>query len=284
MALKGKKPSKQERRLKLFMFGDAGVGKTTASCQLPSPYIIDAERGTDNYSDLINESGGSVFHTTDISEVIEEVRVLSIEKHGFKTLVIDPISPLWFDLVEKCEDEVGSEWGKHYQEAGKHMKRLVNLLMRLDMNVIITAHAKPEYGDEMKRIGTTFDGWKRLPYIFDLVLHLEKKTPTKRTARVVKTRLESFPDGEMFDFTFDELSKRYSSDEMERTAEVIKPATADQVILITNLEDLMKDGNEFVAKCMKRAKVDDMYDLSIEQADKIIETMKKEIEKKVGAV
>ena len=58
MALKGKKPQPKDRRLKLFMYGEAGVGKTTAACQLPKPYIIDTERGTDNYADLIDGVGG----------------------------------------------------------------------------------------------------------------------------------------------------------------------------------------------------------------------------------
>ena len=109
MALRGKKPKNADKRLKLFMYGDAGVGKTTAACQMPSPYIIDTERGTDNYADKINGVGGAVFRTTDIHEVIEEIRNLSILKHGFKTFVIDSISPLYFDLVEKKEEEVGNE-------------------------------------------------------------------------------------------------------------------------------------------------------------------------------
>jgi len=280
MALRAKEPSASERRLKLFMFGDAGVGKTTASCMMPSPYIIDSERGTDNYSELIKSSGGAVFQTTDVEEVIEEIRALSVEQHDFKTLVIDPISPLYFDLVERMEELVGNEWGKHYQEAGKHMKRLVNLLMRLDMNVIITAHAKPEYGDDMKKIGTTFDGWKRLPYIFDLVLQLDKPTPTKRFARVVKTRISGFPDGETFPWNFEELTKRYSEEELQRTAVAIDVATEEQVKFINSFAEVMADGEDFIAKCMKKAGVDSLKDLSVNQADKMLSAMKK----KVGAV
>ena len=280
MALRAKEPSASERRLKLFMYGDAGVGKTTASCMMPSPYIIDSERGTDNYSELIKSSGGAVFQTTDVEEVIEEIRALSVEQHDYKTLVIDPVSPLYFDLVERMEEQVGNEWGKHYQEAGKHMKRLVNLLMRLDMNVIVTAHAKPEYGDDMKKIGTTFDGWKRLPYIFDLVLQLDKPTPSKRFARVVKTRINGFPDGETFPWNFEELTKRYSEEELERTAVAIEVATSEQVGFIKSFSEVMVDGGDFIDKCLKKAGVDYVSDLSIEQAEKMLTAMKK----KVGAV
>tara|TARA_R100000655_G_scaffold71369_3_gene109762 strand:+ start:732 stop:1574 length:843 start_codon:yes stop_codon:yes gene_type:complete len=277
MTLRAKQPSDSERRLKLFMYGDAGVGKTTASCQMPAPYIIDSEKGTDNYSELIKQSGGAVFQTTDVEEVIQEVRSLTIEKHDYKTLVIDPISPLYFDLIERMEEKVGNEWGKHYSEANKHMKRLVNLIMRLDMNVIITAHAKPEYGDDMKKIGTTFDGWKRLPYIFDLVLQLDKPTPSKRFARVTKTRIKSFPDGETFEWNFDELSKRYSVKELERNAVALEVASEKQIVDINKFSSTIADGEEYVEKCLSKAGVDSIEDLSIEQADKMLSAMKKKV-------
>ena len=53
MALRAKKPEAVTKRLKLFMFGPAGVGKTTAAIQFPNSYIIDCERGTENYDKLI---------------------------------------------------------------------------------------------------------------------------------------------------------------------------------------------------------------------------------------
>jgi len=44
--LRARKPEAVVKRLKMFMFGPAGVGKTTAAIQFPNSYIIDAERGT----------------------------------------------------------------------------------------------------------------------------------------------------------------------------------------------------------------------------------------------
>ena len=43
MALRARKPEAVTKRLKLFMFGPAGVGKTTAAIQFPNSYIIDCE-------------------------------------------------------------------------------------------------------------------------------------------------------------------------------------------------------------------------------------------------
>ena len=92
--LRARKPEVVTKRLKLFMFGPAGVGKTTAAIQFPNSYIIDAERGTENYDKLITASGSSVFQTTDVNEVVQEVKALLTEKHDFRTLVIDPITRL----------------------------------------------------------------------------------------------------------------------------------------------------------------------------------------------
>jgi len=39
--LKAIKPEAVEKRLKLFVYGESGVGKTTASIQFPNSYIID---------------------------------------------------------------------------------------------------------------------------------------------------------------------------------------------------------------------------------------------------
>ena len=280
MALRAKKPVAKNARLKLFMYGDAGVGKTTASCVLPAPYIIDTEQGTNNYSKLITDSGGAVFQTTSMNEIIEEVRKLRKEKHDFKTLVIDSSSPAYFGLIEECEEKVGSEFGRHYGEANKVMRRLINLLMDLDMNVVFTAHSKVVYGDDMKKMGTTFDGWKRLDYIFDLVLELRKITPTNRKAKVVKTRLEGFPDGDIFDWTIDALSERHAIVEMERETVAVKVATKKQIEQIRKIADNINEGNEFVSSCLKKALVTVLEDMPHDKADKMIEAMKK----KIGAI
>ena len=154
---------------------------------------------------------------------------------------------------------------------------MINLLVRLDMNVIITAHAKPEYGDDMKKIGTTFDGWKRLPYIFDLVLLLTKNTPTKRFAKVEKTRIESFPDGETFEWCLSALAERYSVEELERSAEQIEIAESFQIETINKMSEVMAAGDEYVANCMKKIGIDDLTDLSVEQANKMMLDMKKKV-------
>src|SRR5436853_7089760 len=108
--LRARKPEAVTKRLKLFMFGPAGVGKTTAAIQFPNSYIIDCERGAENYDKLITASGSVVYQTTDINEVVAEVKSLLTEKHDFRTLVIDPITPIYNDLLDKSESRVGADF------------------------------------------------------------------------------------------------------------------------------------------------------------------------------
>lgn len=255
MALRAKKPEAVTKRLKLFMFGPAGVGKTTACIQFPRSYIIDAERGSENYDKLIAESGSVVFPTTDMQEVIAEVKSLLTEPHEYRTLVIDPITTLYNDLLDKCELKVGSEFGRHYGAANKDMKRLANLIMSLDMNVVITAHSKKEYGTNLAVLGQTFDGWKQLDYWFDLVVELNKRAK-KRVAKVVKTRLAGFPDEDVFEWSYDAIKDRYDSATLERQAKTVALATPDQVTEIKSLLEIVKLPDGTTEKWFTKASVE----------------------------
>jgi predicted ATP-dependent serine protease len=275
MSLRAKKPEAVTKRLKLFMYGPAGVGKTTAAIQFPNSYIIDCEKGAENYDKLITASNSVVFQTTDINEVIHEVKALLTEKHDYRTLVIDPITTIYNDLLEKCEQQVGSDFGRHYGAANKIMKRLANLIMALDMNVVITAHAKKEYGQNLSVIGQTFDGWRQLDYWFDLVVELGKNKKSKhRYAKVVKTRLEQFPDEDTFEWSYDTIKKRCDIDQLEREAHAIRLATADQVAEIHSLLSIVRLPENTVDKWFAKAGVDTWEDMAAETIQKCIDFVK----------
>ena len=44
-----RKAKKQNRNLKLFIYGDSGTGKTTVALNFPRPCVIDLEAGTTLY-------------------------------------------------------------------------------------------------------------------------------------------------------------------------------------------------------------------------------------------
>lgn len=273
MALRARKPEAVNKRLKLFMFGPAGVGKTTAAIQFPNSYIIDCERGTENYEKLVNDSGSAVFQTTDINDAIAEVKALLTEKHDYRTLVIDPITTIYNDLLEKCEHKVGTDFGRHYGEANKTMKRLANLIMALDMNVVVTAHAKAEYGQNLSKIGYTFDGWRQLDYWFDLVIELGKKGK-KRFAKVTKTRVDSFPDEDVFEWSYDAVKKRYDIAMLEKQAQAVQLAAPEQVREVKELLNIVRLPEGTTDKWFAKAGVDVWEDMPADTIAKCIEFVK----------
>ena len=280
--LRARTPEAVQKRLKLFMYGPAGVGKTTAAIQYPNSYIIDCEKGAENYDKLITASGSAVFQTTDMHEVIAEVKSLLTEKHDYRTLVIDPITTVYNDLLEKCELKVGTDFGRHYGEANKVMKRLANLIMALDMNVVVTAHSKKEYGDNLKVLGHTFDGWRQLEYWFDLVIELGKKGK-KRFAKVAKTRVDSFPDEDVFEWSYDAVKKRYDIAVLEKPATQVALASPQQVAQIKELLNIVRLPEGTTDKWLAKAGVDVWEDMSTETIQKCIEFVKGRLPGNVAA-
>lgn len=268
MKLRGISPEKIEKRLKALFYGAPGVGKTTASIKFPKPYLIDTEKGAtnDQYVEIIKKLGGVVYQTNDFDELLIEVKSLLTEKHEFKTLIIDPFTTLYNDLLDKAEKDVGSEFGRHYGEANKKVKHLLNLLLRLDMNVIITCHSKNLYGDNLSVLGQTFDGYKKLDYLFDLVFEIQKRGAS-RVGIIKKSRLESFPDGETFPFDYEEISKRYGKKILEKDAIAEKLATTQQVARLKELIELYKEPDEIVQKWLTKAEA-----TSFEEMNEIVIT------------
>lgn len=271
-----------KKRLKLFLFGSYGVGKTTAAICFPRSYVIDAERGCDHYEKRLAASESELFQTTNVDDVVAEVKALGSEKHSFRTLVVDPVTTLEADLIEKAEKEFGAGdmriWGKR----DRTLRRLTNLIMGLDMNVIVTAHGKIDYGDKMVKLGTTFDGWKRLPYIFDLALELERRGK-KRVAIVRKTRLEdAFPDGAEFDFSYEEISRRYGADILGREAAPVETASDEQVATLKELLSIVRLDEGVVDGWLRKAAVDAVEDMPADIIDKCIEFVRQKINKSTG--
>lgn len=277
MALRAQKPETVEKRLKLFLFGSPKVGKTTAELNFPSVYLIDTEKGAvhDQYVKLMQANNSQVFHTNDVDEVIEEIRTLGTEKHSFKTVAVDPVTMLEADLVEKAEKEFGVGdmriWGKR----DRKMKRLLNLLNKLDMNVIVTAHGKIDYGPNMTRLGTTFDAWKRWPYAFDLIIELEKRG-ADRVAIVRGSRLETFVEGEAFTWSYDEFKKRYPI--IDKNAEPVVLATAEQVTELKSLLEVVKLPEGQLDKWLTKASVDCIEDMDSPTIEKCIKFVRDKIQ------
>lgn len=288
MALKGKKPELIEKRLKAFFYGMAGVGKTTCAIQFPKPYLIDTERGAENdqYVEILEKSDGAIFQTMDFDELIHEIKALLTEKHDYKTVIIDPLTTLYNDLLDKSakflketskdKDATGTEFGRHYTEANKQMKHLLKLLLRLDMNVIITAHAKNEYNSDMKVLGQTFDCYKKLDYLFDLVFEIQKRGKD-RIGIVKKSRIKTFGDAEQFPFNYDEVANRYGRHILEREAVKEILASPEQVAELKRLIGLLKTSEEVTQKWLDKANAETFDEMQAGQIENCINHLNSQI-------
>lgn len=288
MALRAVKPQEVKKRFKTLFYGVAGVGKTMAAIQFPKPYIIDTEgsTGKKQYVEAIKKTEGAVFQTQDFDELLSEVKSLLTIKHDYKTLVIDSLTVLYNDLLDKAEKKVGSEFGRHYNEANKKMKILLNFLFRIDMNVIITTHSKNLYSKdekEMVLVGQTFDCYKQLDYLFDLVFEIQKRAKS-RVCIVKKSRIESFPEGASFPFDYNEISKRYGMEIMEKEPESEKWASKEQIDRLKELIELYKEPQEVIDKWLTKANAESFEEMNEEIVKKLIIHMENKVKPKSEVV
>lgn len=285
MALRGKAPETIQKRLKLLLYGPAGVGKTMAAIQFPAPYLIDTERGAENenYVKALKAAGGAYWMTVDADEMIDEVRNLLSTPHKYRTLVIDPLTVLYNDLLDKSsaslatkDDPTGTAFGRHKGPADRKVKHLLSLLLRLDMNVVITSHAKTKWekaGKEIIDAGQTFDCYGKLDYLFDLALEIQRRGKD-RVGIVRKTRLEGFPEGDIFPFGYDEIASRYGRAVLERDAKPEALATADQIAEIKELLDARKDADELTEKWLSKAGAEGFSEMSSDVIVKCIDYLR----------
>jgi len=276
--LKFKKPEIKQQRLKAMFYGEMGTGKSTCACQFPNTAYIDTEDTSSKkkYAKMIDEKGGSVLASGDFEEILSQVKELMSTKHDFKTLVIDSLTIPYDNLQAECERVVGNEFGRHVTAANKKMKLLVNLLLRIDMNVIVTCQAKKEYGNNMSVIGQTYACYNRLGYMFDLVFETQVRGD-KFVAVTKKSRIDEFPMNETFSFNYDEVIKRYGAESIEKDVTTQELASKKQVDEVLRLIDLFKIPEETYTKWLEKHNAETFEELSSDVIDKIIDHLKSKI-------
>jgi len=281
MGLRGKQPEAIAKKLKMFMYGGAGVGKTMAAISFPNCYLIDTERGAENpqYLKLLKANNGALFQSSDFNEITQEVKSLLTEKHDYKTLIIDPLTTVYNELVDTSALKTGTDFGRHVTEANKQFKRLLSLLIRLDMNLILTSHAKTEYGNNMTVLGTTFDCYKKIDYLFDLVIEI-KKFGLKRIGHVKKTRISTFEEAEEFEFGYDVIANKYGRDVMESVVTNEKLANKEHIEEILHLVRVLNVPLETLEKWFTKASCESFEDMSEEHIVKCIDALNKQIQRK----
>jgi len=220
------KASQTPRRLKAYIYGESGTGKTVTSLQFPNPVVVDMERGTEHYAGT-GKFKFDVLRTTSPTTVKQAIDELIKEPLDYKTLVIDPITVFYDQVMDQHILRKRKRSGNpsdtlaplDYKPIHGEMKNFINKLIALDMNIIITAHSATMYsndpGEFMKIVGTKPDGYKKLPYMMDVVLELTIAKDGKRIANVIKDRTNKLPD--QFEFTYNKMAEYFGIDELERS-------------------------------------------------------------------
>lgn len=279
-------------RSKCLVYGSPGVGKTWTALDFPTVFYIDTEGGANlpHYTDKLAAAGGVYLGpaegSNDFQTVMEQVRALAEEQHGYRTLVIDSISKLFNDTVAREADRIANEGKKDEYGASKkpavaYMRRLVSWLTRLDMNVILIAHAKDEYAPtggagERQVIGRTFDCWDKLEYELDLCIQIEKRGAS-RVAIVRKSRLPGFPPAGTLPWSYEEFASRYGREQLEAEAKALQLATPEQVMELRDLLERVRMPEGWLAKCMERANVETLEELDADQIGKMINAAKEKL-------
>ena len=270
------------RRLKLFVFGDTGTGKTTLALQFPAPAVIDLERGTEHYADSF---AYHVTKATNWDDLVEKVRWLATQPHDYQTLVIDPFTLAYDALMEKWnaiflnrnKSSKGFKFdyydlqAKDYRPIKAELKTFVRLLLSLDMHVIVIARAKTQYaeGEFMKAIGETFDAEKSMPYMFDTILHLNRDAAGLHLAHCVKDRTNSLNTTGAFEISYKVLSECFGAKLLTGPA-TRKLASDEQLATLRELFPLFGLSDEAISARLTAYGAETLEDLTADNATIII--------------
>ena len=277
-------------KIKMMIFGKSGIGKTWISLDFPKPYYIDAEGGArlPHYQAKLAAVGGRYFGVEDgalsFEEVLGQIQALATEKHEFKTLVIGSVTKLYQTAIAEEAQRLGDKdaFGASKKPAIAYMRRLVNWIDRIDMNVVFEAHEAAEWGmvdGKREQIGTVADTWDKLIYELDLTLQVIKQGQS-RYALIRKSRLLGFPENEKFPLEYAEFAKRYGKDFIEGEVKQINLATPEQIAELISWFDTLGVRDEEKQKVLDKAKAETIEELTVEQADAYIQFLKSKVEKR----
>lgn len=148
--------------LKIVVYGQEGVGKSTFASQFPNAVFIDTEGST-------KQLGVARFDApTSWEMLLQEVEYVKRSPSQFGTLVIDTADwaeKLCIKAVCDRAQKKGVEdfgWGKGYVYVMEEFARLINLLTEVvdrGVHVVVTAHAQMNKVEQPDEMGS-YDRWE----------------------------------------------------------------------------------------------------------------------------
>jgi hypothetical protein len=136
---------KRQTPIRVLLYGTEGIGKSTFGAEAPKPIFLGAEDGT---AQLDVERFPSPESWQD---VLDAIRVLEVDAHDYRTLVVDTIDwaePLLWEHIcrrDKQENIEAYGYGKGYAAALDEWRVMLGALERLRkakaLNVVLIAHS-----------------------------------------------------------------------------------------------------------------------------------------------
>ena len=189
------KASDSRKRFKILLWGPPGCFKTRTLLRLghkedgePALAVVDPEYGTDHYAEEFNFRRKQIL---DPDEIYTEIDKLVRTPGEIRALGLDSFSIYYESLVSKFADlflkrESGGKGHKieyytlqprDYQPINREAYKLVRLLLKCDLHIIATCQTKDKWED-MRVVGTTYDGPKKMAHYFDTIIEISEKTDT----------------------------------------------------------------------------------------------------------
>ena len=148
--------------LKIVVYGQEGVGKSTFASRFPDPVFIDTE-GSTKQLDVARFDP-----PTSWEMLLSQVEFVKQNPSEFKTLVIDTAD--WAEklCIKKVCDEAKKKgiedfgYGKGYVYAAEEFGKLINKLeevINAGVNVVVTAHAQMKKVEQPDEMGS-YDRWE----------------------------------------------------------------------------------------------------------------------------
>ena len=174
-------------KIKAFVFGASGVGKTYFALTAPGTIAaIDTEGGMAFYAKRAGKGSLSAFEvlpTKTFRDVLAGVRYVKEHPTAYGTLVIDPITVIYETLQDAAQIRRANQRNDQdadlemldWQRIKRAYKALMTELVNLPVHVIVVARERDETekrGKENIKIGVKPDAEKGTAYFFDTVVHL----------------------------------------------------------------------------------------------------------------
>lgn len=264
-------------RFKAIFYGKEKVGKTTCAITFPKPYVIDAEKRIKHawHVDLLKANGGGGVQISNYDDIMKKIKELMSSKHDFKTLVIDSLTVIQSELVLASE---AKDPRQAYKIAYDKLRHMINLLNRLDMNVIVIFHKKDDR-DKISDtvIGYTFDGLKDFGYMMDAILEIDKRG--KSYYAIPRGAVGPLGDAEAFEFKYQKFVDIFGASIFETESVPETLATADQIAELELLLTRNQTSESTKAAWLSRAKASNLSEMATDKIQLWIEHLNKKMSK-----